>query len=92
MSGFRSWHGRVFCSVLRCVAAVVERIVGVLVLARSAWLVHAVTDGDRCRVGAGPGGCSAEEPFGRMVGVPRYRGVGVGAVEPWGYPCVDLWW
>ena len=78
--------------MLRCVAGVVERIVGVLVLARSAWLVHAVTDGDSCRVGAGPCGCSGEEPFGRVVGVPCYRGVSVGAVEPWGYPCVGLWW
>ena len=56
------------CSVLRCVAGVVERIVGVLVLACSAWLVHAVTDGDPCRVGAGPCGCSAEEPFGPWSG------------------------
>ena len=88
MSGFRSWHVR----VLRCVAGVVERIVGVLVLACSAWFVHAVTDGDPCRVGAGPCGCSGEEPFGRVVGVPCCRGVSVGAVEPWGYPCVGLWW
>ena len=29
------------CLVLGCVAGVVERIVGVLVLARSAWFVHA---------------------------------------------------
>ena len=69
--------------MLRCVAGVVERIVGVLVLARSAWLVHAVTDGDPCRVGAGPCGCSGEEPFGRVFGVPRYCWVSVGAVEPW---------
>ena len=41
------------CSVLRCVAGVVERMVGVLVLARSAWFTHAVTDGDPCRVGGG---------------------------------------
>ena len=75
--------------MLRCVAGVVERIVRVLVLARSARLVHAVTDGDPCRVGAGPRGCSGEEPF--VVGVPCYRGVSVGAVEPWGYPCVGLW-
>ena len=78
--------------MLRGVAGVVERIVGVFVLARSTWFVHAVTDGDPCRVGAGPGGCSGEEPFGRVVGVPRYRGVGVGASEQWGYPCVGLWW
>ena len=78
--------------MLRCVAGVVERIVGVLVLACSAWFLHAVTDGDPCRVEAGPGGCSGEEPFRRVVGVPLYRGVGVGAVEPWGYPCVGLWW
>ena len=44
--------------MLRCVAGVVERIVGVLVLARSAWLVHAVTDGDPCWVGTGACGCS----------------------------------
>ena len=78
--------------MLRCVAGVVEWIVGVLVFARSAWLVHAVTDGDPCRVGAGACGCSGEEPFGCVVGVPCYRGVSVGAVEPWGYPCVGLWW
>ena len=80
------------CLVFRCVAGVVERIVGVLVLARSARFGHAVPDGDPCRVGAGPGGCSGEEPLGRVVGVPRYRGVGVGAVEPRGYPCVGPWW
>ena len=34
-----------FFLVLRCVAGVVERVVGVLVLARSAWFLHAVTDG-----------------------------------------------
>ena len=78
--------------MLRSVAGVVERIVGVLVLARSASFVHAVTNGDPCRVGAEPGGCSGEEPLGCVVGVPRYRGVGVGAVEPWGYPCVGLLW
>ena len=44
------------CSVFRCVAGVVERIVRVLVLARSAWFVHAVTDSDSCRAGAGPHG------------------------------------
>ena len=80
------------CSVLRCVAGVVERIVGVLVLACSASFVHAVTDGGPCWVEAGPGGCSGEEPFGRLVGVPRYCGVVVRALEPWGYPCVGLWW
>ena len=80
------------CSLLRCVAGVVERIVGVLVLARSAWFVHAVMDGDPCRIGAGPRGCSGEEEFGRVVGVQRYCGVGVGAVESWGYPCVGLKW
>ena len=69
-----------------CVAGVVERIVGVLVLARSAWFVHAVTDGNPCRVGAGPGGRCGEEPSGCVVGVPRYGGVCVGAVEPWGHP------
>ena len=79
-------------SVLRCVAEVVGRIVGVVVLARSAWFVHAVTDGDPCRVGAGPGWRSGEEPLVFVVGVPRHHGVRVGAVEPWGYPCVGLWW
>ena len=78
--------------MLRCVAEVVERIVGVLVLARSAWFVHAVTNGDPCRVGAGPRGRCGEEPFGCLVGVPRYCGVRVGAVGSWGYPCVGLWW
>ena len=34
------------CLVFRCVAGVVERIVGVFVLARSAWFVHAVRNGD----------------------------------------------
>ena len=80
------------CSVFRCVTRVVERIRGVLVLARSAWFVHAVTDGDSCWVGAGPGGRRGEVPLGFVVGVPRHRGVGIGAVEPWGYPCVGLWW
>ena len=42
--------------VFRCVAGVVEWIVGVLVLRPSAWFLHAVTDGDSCRVGAGPAG------------------------------------
>ena len=78
--------------MLRCVAGVVERMVGVLVLAGSAWFVHAVTEGDPCRVGAGPGGRSGEEPLGCVFGVPHYGGVRVGAVEPWGYPCVGLWW
>ena len=80
------------CLVLRCVAGVVERIVGVLVLARPARFVHAVTVGDPCRVRAGPGGRCGEQPLGCVVGVPRHRGVCVSAVEPWGYPCVDLWW
>ena len=80
------------CSVLRCVAGVVERVVGVLVLACSAWFVHAVTDGDSCQVGAGPVGRCGEEPLGCVVGVPRHHGVRFGAVEPWGYPCVGLWW
>ena len=80
------------CSVLRRVAGVVERIAGVLVLARSARFVHAVANGDPCRVGTGPGERSGEEPFGCVVWVPRYRGVCVGAVEPWGYPCLGLWW
>ena len=48
------------CLVFLCVAGVVECIVGVLVLACSAWFVHAVTDGDPCRVGAGPGGRCGE--------------------------------
>ena len=70
------------CLVLQCVAGMVERIVGVLVLARSAWFVHAVTDGDPCQVGAGPGGRCGEQPLGCVVGVPCHRGVRVGAVEP----------
>ena len=80
------------CSVFPCVAGVVERIVGVLVLACSVWFVHAVTDRDSCWVGAGPGGRFGEQPLGFVVGVPRHRGVHIGAVEPWGYPCVGLWW
>ena len=48
------------CSVFRCVAGVVERTVGVFVLARSAWFVHAATDGDSCWVGLGPGGRCGE--------------------------------
>ena len=76
------------CSVFRCVAGVVERIVGVLVLARSAWFVHR----DACWVGAGPGGRCSEQPLGFVVGVPRHRGAHIGAVEPWGYQCVGLWW
>ena len=80
------------CSVLRCVAAVVERIVAVLVLACSALFVHAVMDGNPCRVGAGLGGRCVEQPLGCVVGVPRHRGVRVCAVQPWGYPCVGLWW
>ena len=54
--------------MLRCVAGVVERIVGVLVLARSAWLVHAVTDGDPCRVGAGPVGVVVKSHLGACSG------------------------
>ena len=80
------------CSVFQYVAGVVERIVGVFVLARSAWFVHAVTDGDSCWVGAGPGGRCGEQPSGCVVGVPHHRGVRVSALEPWGYPCVGLWW
>ena len=80
------------CSVLRCVAGVVERIVGVLVLARSACFVHAVTDGNPCRVGAGPGGRCGEQPLRCVVGVPRNPGVRVVAVEPWGYPRVGMSW
>ena len=60
------------CLVPRCVAGVVERIVGVLVLARSAWFVHAVTDGDPCGVGAGRGGRCGEQPLGCVVRVPRH--------------------
>ena len=67
------------CSVFWCVAGVPERIVGVLVLARSAWFVHAVADGDSCWVGAGPGGRCREQPLGFVVGVPRHRGVRIGA-------------
>ena len=80
------------CSVLRCVAGVVEWIVGMLVLARSAWFVHAVTDGDPTWVGAGPGVRCGEQPLGCVAGVPRHRCVCAGVVEPWGYPCVGLWW
>ena len=58
--------------MLRCVTRVVERIVKVLVLACPAWFVHAVTDGDPCRVGMGPGGRSGEESLGCVVRVPRY--------------------
>ena len=69
--------------MLRCVAGVVERIVGVLVLASSTWLVHAVKDGDPCRVGAGPCGCSGEEPLAHAVCgasmCPWDMGRGVGA-------------
>ena len=79
------------CSVFRCVAAVVEWIVGVLLLACSAWFVHAVTDGNSCRVGAGPGWRCGKWPLGFVVRVPRHRGVRIGAVEPWGHPCVCLW-
>ena len=48
------------CSVFQCVARVVEWIVGVLALARSAWFVHAVAGGNSCRVGAWPGGRCGE--------------------------------
>ena len=74
------------CPVRRCVAGVVERIVGALVLARSAWFVHAVTDGSPCPVGAGPGGHCGEQPLGCVVGVLRHRGVRVGAVKIMGLP------
>ena len=63
------------CQVLRYVAGVVERIVGVLVLARSAWFVHAVTNGNPCWVGAGPAGRCGEQPFGVC---------GRGSTPPWG--------
>ena len=92
MSGVKVAACEGLCSVFRCVAGLVERIVGVLVLARSACFVHAVTDGDPCWVGAGPGGRSGEQPLRCVVGVPRHRGVRVGAVEPWGHPHVGLWW
>ena len=55
--------------MLRCVAAVVERIVGVLVLARSAWFLHAVTDGDPCRVGAGQVGVVVKNHLGAWSGL-----------------------
>ena len=77
-------------SVFWCVAGVVERLVGVLVLAFSAWFVHAVTDGDSWWVGARQGGRCVEQPLGFVFGVPRHRWVFIGAVEPWGYPCVGL--
>ena len=68
-------------------------MVGVLVIARCAWFVHAVTDCDSCRVGTGPGGRCGEWQLGYVVRVSRHHGVGIGAVEPWGHPCVGLlWW
>ena len=48
------------CYVFWCVARVLERIIGVLVLARSAWFVRAVRDCDSCGVEAGPGGRRVE--------------------------------
>ena len=54
--------------MLRCVAGVVEQIVGVLVLARSAWLIHAVTDGDPCRVRAGHVGVVVKRHLGAWSG------------------------
>ena len=77
--------------MLRCVAGVVEWIVGVLVLARSAWLVHAVTDGDPCRVGAGACGVVVKSHLGAWSGF--HATVGLVSVR-WnmGYPCVGLWW
>ena len=43
------------CLVFRCVAGVVERIVGLFVLAHCAWFVDPATDCDSCLVWAGPG-------------------------------------
>ena len=71
------------CSVFRCVAGVLEQIVG---------LVHAVTDGNSCWVGAGPGGRCGEKPVRFVVGVPRHCGARIGALQTWGHPCVGLWW
>ena len=50
--------------MLQCVAGVVEQIVGVLVLARSAWFVHAVTDGHPCRVRGGQEGVVLKSHWG----------------------------
>ena len=47
---------------------VVERIVGVLVLARSPWFVHAVTDGDPCRVRRGQVGVVVKSDLGARSG------------------------
>ena len=54
--------------MLRCVAGVVEWIVGVLVFARSAWLVHAVTDGDPCGSGRGHVGVVVKSHLGAWSG------------------------
>ena len=78
--------------MLWCVAGVVEQIVGVLALARSAWLVHAVTDRDSRGVGVEPGGRYVDWPFWFVVRVPRHCGVCIGVVGPWGHPCLGLWW
>ena len=56
------------CLVLRCVAGLVERIVGVLVFARSAWFVHAVTDGNPCRSGRGQVGVAVNSHWGVWTG------------------------
>ena len=69
-----------------------EWILGFLVLLRSARLVHAVADCDSLEVGAGPGGCCREEPFGFVLEVPRHCRFRVGMVEPRGHPCIGRWW
>ena len=56
------------CSVLRCVAGVVEGIIGVLVLARSALFVHAVTDGGPCGSGRGQVGVVVKGHLGAWSG------------------------
>ena len=63
------------CLVFWCVTGVVERIVGVLLLARSALFVHAITDGDSCCVETGPGGRCGQQPLGFS---------GRGSPPPWG--------
>ena len=80
------------CSAFWCVAGVGKRIVGVLVLARSAWFVHAVTEGESCWFGAGPGGRCGEQPLGFVVVITHHCGIRIGAVEPLGQSCVGLWW
>ena len=69
--------------MLRCVAGVAERIVGVLVLAFSAWLGHAVMDGTPAGSGRGHVGVVVKSHLGAwsgfhatvgLVSVPRNHG------------------